>query len=166
MSELNITFDSMRNQIHFGATPQVFHCHFYNTALQRAVEEGLGNAAAPVLIDEAARVVMEQFASLGARGAGALKTASEIFRTLGFGTLKLEGLSAQGGSAEIIASHYALGWSAVYGQRETPACAFPAGFVAAATAAAFELDLATVTCREVECIACGGSTCSLKVEVA
>ena len=54
---LPIEFDAERAVVLSGGQSLVFHCHFYNCALQHAIEDGMGDAAPGVLTAGAAEVV-------------------------------------------------------------------------------------------------------------
>lgn len=164
---LTFAFDAVRNEAKLGGASHVFHCHFYNTALHKAVEDGLGDRAAEVLWRRGASSVAPQLRALCAESSdheSVKTTASELFRTLGFGKLDVSGLGAAGGAAIVQASHYALGWVSVYGERTAPVCAFPVGFVAATASVAFDRPLETIHARETACFACGSENCVIEVE--
>lgn len=161
---LAFRLDGDHGAAHLAGAPLVFHCHYYNCALQRAIESGLGIAAPALLRDAATAAVQGQLRELGDGDAAAtLRAASEVFAKLGFGVVDLSGMGPQGGKAIVRGSHYALGWLAVYGERETPACHFAVGFVAAAVRAAY--GDAPLDVRETKCVACGGDQCEIAVEV-
>lgn len=161
---VDIGFDATKNVALCGGESLVFHCHFYNCALQKAIEDGMGVDAAPLLERAAAEVLATQLRSLAQGGAAVFDTATELFRTLGFGVLQLDGVGADGGTAVVAASHYAMGWTAVHGERETPVCHFPAGFVHGAVCAAHDLSLDAVRVREATCFATGAEDCRFTVE--
>ncbi len=157
-----IEFDVKTNVALSGGESLVFHCHFYNCALQKAVEEGMGDAAGPVQTAAAAAAVRRQALALGADAA----RLEAIFRELGFGMLDLSGAGATGGRAVVRASHYAMGWVSVHGERETPVCWFPAGFIAGGLSAAHGLPLEKVRVTESACFANGAAECVFDVEVS
>ena len=155
------------SETHLGDASMVFHCHFYNCQLQEAVERGMGNRAAPMLVDAARDVVAPQLRSLveGGDAAATLTQAEQLFGELGFGQLSLAGLTADGGSALCPHSHYAMGWVATRGQRDTPCCHFVTGFIAGALAVAHGIPEDAVTVRETGCFAMGAERCRFDVEV-
>lgn len=164
MANLDISIDAAHGSASLGGAALVFHCHFYNCALQRTIEEGLGNAAADLLRDAATDVVVPTLRSLAPPDPkGVLERAAEIYAGLGFGSLDLRTLTTTGGLVDLRASHYALGWLSVYGERETPSCHFAAGFVAAAARVAFGIE--KMEAREVKCVSCGHEVCQIAVEV-
>ncbi|MBX3272162.1 MAG: hypothetical protein KF729_17990 [Sandaracinaceae bacterium] len=162
---IEIAHDADSNTALLGGQPLVFHCHFYNCALQEAIEAGLGEDAGDVQRAAAQEAVRLSLAELGGPGAEVLGRASALFRQLGFGTLDLAGVGPRGGLAYSPSSHYAMGWVATRGTRPTPACAFVEGFVAAAVIVAHGLTPERVRVREAECFACGAERCAFRVEV-
>lgn len=162
-----VEFDASTNVAMLGGQPVIFHCHHYNCALQKVIEQNMGAAAADLLADAAATPARQQLATLAADGKGeVLQLASTVFAQLGFGTLALDRISETGGTAQAHASHYALGWLAKYGPRAEPACHFVRGYLAGALAAAYELDLSKISVRETHCAASGASeACAFSVEV-
>jgi hypothetical protein len=162
-----IQYDQGRNVAVLGGQSLVFHCHYYNCALQKAIEDGLGPAAREVLRDAAAEPVRQQIAALcGDACERAPAIAAELFAQLGFGMLDLSGVTAAGGQATVRASHYAMGWVAAQGDRHEPVCRFVEGFIAGAVAAAFDRPVAAVGVVESLCYACGEQDCRFDVEVA
>ncbi|MEC7524157.1 MAG: V4R domain-containing protein [Myxococcota bacterium] len=161
-----IQFDAERAVVLSGGRSLVFHCHFYNCALQRAIEEGMGERAPKVLTEGAARAIHAQLTGLGDAIEDIPAFAEAAFRELGFGLLDLSGVGARGGAAKVQASHYAMGWTAVHGPRETPACFFPAGFIQGAVAVAHGLPLESVTVEERGCYAAGAEDCVFDVRVS
>jgi len=160
----SFSIDPEHGATHLGGASLVFHCHYYNCALQRSIEDGMGDGASELLRDAAVAAAHEQLRALGKGDASAtLAAAAELHATLGFGVLDLSGLGPEGGRAVVLGSHYALGWLAVYGERSAPACHFAAGFVAAATRAAFGDQRVRVT--ETACVACGATQCEFTVTV-
>lgn len=165
-------FDAAANVATLGGQSMVFHCHFYNCALQEAIEEGLGDDADEVQILAAQEAVRLQLQELSVRGgssakssAALLETGRTIFKQLGFGTLDLDDVAEHGGTARVPHSHYAMGWIATRGERTTPACAFVSGFVGAVVSVAYGISPERIRVRETDCFACGGTSCSFKVDV-
>jgi len=145
----------------------VFHCHYYNCALQDAIEKALDSEASQVLTDTAEATVRSQLERLlaGARGVDALQRGRDLFRQLGFGSFDLSAVAANGGEVRSDSSHYGLGWLSMYGTRPRPACYFMAGYLKALFAIAFSEDPTAVVVQETECVAAQGSTCRFKLEV-
>jgi len=161
-----IDYDAARNVARLGGEPLVFHCHFYNCALQHAIEDGLGADARAVLRDAAAGPVHAQITALvGDDRTRARDVACEVFAQLGFGRLDLSGVGDDGGTAIVAASHYAMGWLAAHGERDEPVCRFVEGYIAGAVAAALGTGPDAVRVEETQCYACGDDACSFVVEV-
>lgn len=164
----NYLTDLEKGTTHLGGQSLVFHCHFYNCQLQEAIEDGMGSAAPGVLTKAAVDTVAPQLRAIadGATGADLLQRAEQLFAELGFGALSLGALGPDGGEAISPHSHYAMGWLATRGPRETPACFFPAGFIAGAFAAAHSIDPAAVVVTESRCFAMGADDCAFTVAVS
>lgn len=163
-------FDAERNIIVRGGRRLVFHCHHYNVYLQRTIEDGLGERAAWLLsaaASESARAAFEELEREQPAGSprALIERAGEIFATQGFGRADVSGLGPHGGRIELVPSHYALGWVAKWGRRETPCCHFAVGFFAAAVAVAGGHASERIRAYEVRCAAAGAESCSLVVEV-
>lgn len=151
-----------------GGEPLVFHCHHYNVALQNTIEECLGPESDGLLCDAATEVVAAQLRAVLAENpacqgfAERLQLAAELSRLLGFGVLQIEG-DSEGGRVRAPRAHYAQGYRAKGIQRTKPACAFHAGFVAAAFAVAAGQPAGTYVAEEVACRAVQGGTCEFVV---
>ncbi len=167
MGSIEVHDDLVESTALSGGQSLVFHCHFYNCALQQTIEQQLGDAAAEVQRSAAERCVRAQLAALsvGVDAAARLELGASTFAQLGFGTLDLSKVSERGGQAVVSASHYGMGWVAIYGERKTPACNFVEGFVAAVVGEAFGLAADRVRVRERQCFACGAERCTFDVEV-
>jgi hypothetical protein len=163
----SVVFDAKQNVALSGGESVVFHCHFYNCALQEAIEQGLGADAANVQMLAAAEAVERQLRALGGSGHGARthELAARVFAEFGFGTLDLSRVTVRGGRATVPHSHYALGWLATRGERTTPTCHFVRGFVAASVAVAFDIASSRVQVVESACLACNAPECRFDVEV-
>jgi hypothetical protein len=162
-----VEFDPTTNVATLGGRPLVFHCHHYNSILQKTIEQGLGEEADRLLTTAAQEAVQLQLTALARAGDrdGVLETAASVFSELGFGRLDFTDLGESGGTVTSPSSHYALSWLAKFGERTTPACQFTAGFIAAAAGVAFDLDPERVRVRESRCQAQGSAVCRFDVEV-
>ncbi|MEW5850605.1 MAG: 4-vinyl reductase [Myxococcota bacterium] len=161
-------FDAKTNVAMLGGQSMVFHCHHYNTALQRAVEGGLGAAAPDVLTvaaQESARLQLSALASKGSGPQERLAHADKLFAELGFGRLDFSEAGARGGTVKVSNSHYAMGWVSKYGERDTPTCHFVSGFIGGALAVAHNLAPERIVVTETRCLATGHPACRFKVEV-
>lgn len=153
-------FDSRTNELASGLQPLVVHCHFYNCALQAAIEASMGDAAPALLVESARRVVRAQLAGLKIAPEHALATGAEVFRTLGFGTLDFSKVDA--GEVVLRNSHYAMGWVASHGTRREPVCYFAAGFVAATAELRSQ---GTVIVHESRCYVSGAEECTFSLKL-
>jgi len=163
-----IQFDAATNVATLSGQAMVFHCHHYNSTLQRTIEEGMGAEAFHLLTiaaQEAARKQLKQLVSSGTSPKEAFSQAAALFAELGFGSLDFSGLGPRGGVVISPSSHYGMSWLVKFGERKDPACEFPAGYVAAAVMVAFHLEPERVRVREASCVACGAPACRFEVEV-
>lgn len=162
-----VDFDPATNVATLGGQALVFHCHHYNSTLQKTIEDGLGEEADYLLTIAAQEPVRRHLAALSRTGDrdGVLDTAAGVFSELGFGRLDFTTLTRSGGTVAAPSSHYALSWLAKFGERTTPACQFTAGFIAAAASVAFGLPPERVRVRESRCQAQGSAACHFDVEV-
>lgn len=138
----------------------IFHCHHYNTFLQRTILEAPGFDAPPVLVGAAAEVAYAQLQKLFAADAiidtAARKAlAQDVWRWAGFGTFDLSALSAEGGVVTSTSSHYAHGWLARFGKSAAAVCFFDAGWLAGALSAIFGLPLGAFSVEQKACMAAG-----------
>lgn len=151
--------------------PLVFHCHHYNIALQKTIEECLPESAPEVLTDAATEVAHAQLSAIlqanpERHGFGErLAAAAEVSRIQGFGTLRIEG-DPRGGYAVAPRAHYAHGWRVKHGLRDTPTCWFHAGYLAAAFAAAAGRPAGSYEAVETSCGAVTGGDCSFVIREA
>lgn len=162
-----VHFDPTTNVATLGGQALVFHCHHYNSILQKTIEDGLGEEANHLLAIAAQEPVRRHLAALSRTGDrdGVLDTAASVFSELGFGRLDFTALTRSGGAVTSPSSHYALSWLAKFGERVMPACQFTAGFIAAAASVAFDLPPERVRVRESGCQAQGNAACHFEVEV-
>lgn len=143
-----------------GGEPAIFHCHHYNTFLQRSILDAEDIESRPVLIGAAAEVAYAQLreifagqelSEVSARAA----LASELYRWAGFGVLDLAGLSAEGGTISSEFSHYSLGWKTKFGESGAPVAFFDQGWLAGALAAIHDLPLGAYSVTQSACMATG-----------
>ncbi len=125
----------------YGGEPLVFHCNFYNYWLQKTLlldpelqmEEVIQAAAS----EAAGQMFRRAAASLpgGGTASDRLALAVDSFAELGFGTVDLSGVSAEGGTVTLPVSHYGQCFrQVVESDFATPQSLFDAGFVSAAAA--------------------------------
>ena len=138
--------------------PHVFHCHHYNCFLQKSiVDQAALFDVKRLLTDAAAEVVYSELSGIKAAG----DTADVLFGQLGFGVLDAKALTAQGGTATVKGSHYALGWLSKFGKASEPVCYFVSGFIEASARQKFGTAFQV---RETACVASGASTCTFEVK--
>ena len=56
-----------------------------------------------------------------------------------------------------------MGWTALHGERETPVCQFPAGYIQGSVSALFQIPLERVSVVETACYAVGDEDCRFRV---
>lgn len=149
-----------------GGEPLVFHCHHYNLALQRLIEDSLGFEEATQLFVRAAEEVAYPFVSRHLEGVlghdARLALATTLHAELGFGKLAGRGDEAAG-EATGERLHYATGWRSKLSPRREPVCAFHAGYLAASMAAAAGLPRGTFEVHETSCVARGDDACRFRL---
>ncbi|ACY19289.1 4-vinyl reductase 4VR [Haliangium ochraceum] len=152
-------------------SPTVYHCHHYNLFFDQTVDDAVGPDRGIEVRTQAAYEASSQFlnALINAIPPTSpeerLDIAKSVFSTMGQGTLTLN-VTPDGGTATGTNLHYGFAWREKYGshiRRQHPADAFAAGFIAAATEAAYGLPFGSVECRETGCIAMGQETCTFEV---
>ncbi|MCA8943243.1 MAG: hypothetical protein KDB80_11840, partial [Planctomycetes bacterium] len=146
----------------------VFHCHHYNTYLQRSILDAGYVDSVPFLIGAAAEVAFAQLTNVFANAnvtstAQRIELAQELYRWAGFGTFDLSSLNADGGTTSTSNSHYAMAWNAKFGTSDQPVCHFASGWLAGAWAAIQDLPLGTFAVRHDTCRAEGASTCEFEL---
>ncbi|MEO0870120.1 MAG: hypothetical protein AAFY17_17155, partial [Cyanobacteria bacterium J06642_11] len=127
MAIQTIEFDPQTNQALLADRPMVFHCHYYNCAIHKSIEQVLSTEAADLFRNSAFTAAHPQLESI-IEPADSVPTriskGMALFQQLGFGRFNSSVLTAAGGTVTSTSSHYALGWLAQYGVRETPVCQF------------------------------------------
>ncbi|MBI2569985.1 MAG: hypothetical protein HYV63_23515 [Candidatus Schekmanbacteria bacterium] len=149
--------DAAHRRCFVGGEPMLFHCHHYNTFLQRSIQDAYYIESRPFLIGGAAEVAHAQLLSLFRElhlesAAERMAVASELYRWAGFGTFDLSSLGPDGGSVATTSSHYAMAWRAKWHGASSPVCLFASGWLAGAAAAVFGLpngsfNVSHETCR-------------------
>jgi hypothetical protein len=169
--DVKVDLDMAKATAHAYGQSMVFHCHHYNCFLQQTIEDPSYVDGAAILTDAAAEVAFDQIREFLAQNPQVdtleerFSVAADLFRTFGFGTLDLSGLTEQGGVAVAPHSHYAFGWKSKFGPRETPVCFFVTGYLAGMMAAVADKPLGTYKATETACYAVAADRCSYKVEV-
>ncbi len=153
-------------------SPFIFHCHHFNLFHDQTVEDALGDHEGYLLRARAAQEVLQPVLHALAGEAGAntpterLQLAQELFSWMGQGTLQLLADST-GGKARGECLHYSLAWREKYGSRvsrQQPIDAFAAGFAAAATEVAFDLEPGSLQSTEAACFACREPACDFDIK--
>jgi hypothetical protein len=141
--------------------PVLYHCHHFNLFLEQTVDDALGAARGEALRIAAARDAAYCLLKRLVEAAGAqtpperLELAREVFAAMGQGRLDVDA-TATGGKAHGEYLHYGFSWLQKYGhtvRRKQPADAFAAGFAAAATEIAFDLERGSMGVAESACVA-------------
>ncbi len=162
--------DRAHRRVLIGGEPMLFHCHHYNTFLQRSIQDASYIESRPYLIGAAAEVAYAQlvrlFQSEGADDVNRRnELASELYRWAGFGTVDLSAIGESGGRVESKSSHYARAWSEKFGSSDEPVCLFPSGWIAGAAAAIHGKPLGSYSVQHTSCAAQPGKdTCLFEVQ--
>lgn len=168
--EIPIHLDAEHRRALLGGEPMIFHCHHYNTFLQQSIQDAVWLDSEPFLVGAAAEVAHAQLQTLfketGADDVTARKAlASEVYRTMGFGTFDLAPLSESGAKLSTPNSHYAMAWRAKFGEASEPVCHFARGWLAGATAAIYGRDAGSYRVTHGTCRASASvDTCVFEVQ--
>ncbi len=155
-------------------SPVVHHCHHYNLFFDQTVDDAVGADRGTKVRTLAAYEASSQFLNslIGAIPPTSpeerIDLAMSVFSAMGHGNLEFN-VSPDGGKAVGRNLHYGWAWKEKYGshiRRQHPADAFAAGYIAAATEAAFGLPFGSVECKELDCIAVGSETCTFEVSLS
>lgn len=168
MGEFPVLFNAELNTTILASTSMVFHCHYYNCAIQKVIEEAMGEKAKNVFQQAALIAVLPQLARLIEKEEN-LESKFErgfaLLKQLGFGYFDFSQLNSIGGVVTSNSSHYALGWLSEYAEREQPICDFITGYIQALFAVALNVASEQVKVREAECMATGSMECRFVVEM-
>ncbi|TPV95974.1 MAG: hypothetical protein B7733_07200 [Myxococcales bacterium FL481] len=157
MVDFPVTNDLDHRRCLVGGEPMLFHCHHYNTFLQRTIAEDAPIVQSePFLVGAAAEVAFAQlrtvFAELSLAAVDERKSvAQQLYRWAGFGTFDLGPLTPEGGRVETPHAHYAMAWKAKFGVSSRPVCQFSSGWLAGAAAAIFDKPLGSFSVRQTTC---------------
>ncbi len=169
MINLSLTFEPDNNLLRLNGKLVSLHCHYFNCGLLKALEEIPYINAVQIFCEEAANQFHLNFKQLMAETEGEiswkawLEEAAELYRFLGYGRLKLDGLTKEGGTALADSSYYVVGWLARYGRRSTPVCHFTCGFLSGIMSAVFDMPVGHYEVEETECMMLGARTCKFIV---
>jgi len=164
--DIPLVADAQHRRHVVGGEPMLFHCHHYNTFLQRSIQDASYIDSAPFLVGAAAEVANAQLRNIfeGIDGADArLAFAEKIYSWAGFGLLDLSGLTADGGTVTAPSSHYGLSWKTKFGPSDGPVDMFTQGWIAGAVAAAFDAPNGSYTAIQTECTSAGAGAGSYNV---
>lgn len=165
------TQDQAYRRFLVGGEPMVFHCHHYNTYLQRSIQDASYIDSAPYLIGAAAEVAFAQFSKLFGQESdlsieARAEMAQDLYRWAGFGTVDLNALGADGGTVSSENSHYAMAWNAKFDGSDEPICHFASGWIAGSLAAIHNKPLGTYRVEHPQCSAANSdSTCTWEVSI-
>ncbi len=151
-------YDFHANRFVVEGEPMIFHCHHYNCFLQRSIQDAEYIDSAPVLVGAAAEVVHAQLTRVLSRTADVAarkSTVERLYRLCGFGLIDLSAVTEEGGEVRTRSTHYSTGWKEKFGRSRMPVAFFSTGFLAAALAAIYGLDPATVEARQTACRSTG-----------
>lgn len=168
MEQLPLEVDLERNLAVCAGEPLVFHCHHYNTFLQRTITDAHNLDTIPILVDAASAVARSQLRShfggkpeLNPRYRMSL--AAELFRLQGLGVIDFSRCEAWGGEVRLPFSHYGSGFLSKFGTQEGVVCFFAAGFIEAALEVAYIRPAGSFRAVERKCIAKGDPYCAFEV---
>lgn len=152
--------DSDHRRFIVGNEPQIFHCHHYNTFLQRSIQDPDYIDSKPFLIGAAAEVSFAQlsvyFTENNLNEVNERKTfASDFFKLSGFGVIDFTDINRDGGKFETHSSHYSFAWTLKFGKSKKPVCFFMSGWAVGALSAIYDEQLGAYSVNELLCKACG-----------
>ena len=165
-TEVALTADADHRRHVVGDEPMLFHCHHYNTFLQRSIQDATYIDSTPFLVGAAAEVAHAQMMSALSgvdEPAERLAYAAKLYRWAGFGTVDLSSLSLDGGTVTSASSHYGSAWKTKFGPADQPVDLFTQGWLAGAAAAAFGLDAGSFGVTQENCIGTGAPRSSYRL---
>ncbi len=159
---LPVEMDAAHRRHFLGGEPIVFHCHHYNTFLQRSIQDAHFIDSDPFLIGAAAEVAFAQLTSLirqeqCSNEADRRELAERVYSWSGFGTLDFSGLTVTGGVMTTPNSHYAAAWNAKWGAADRPVCLFTSGWISGAMSAIHDRPLGDYHVDHPSCLAMDGT---------
>lgn len=168
----SVKWNRLDNERSIEEKPVVYHCHHYNIALQKTIEDTRAVDGITILKNSAREVAYEQFKqafmnhSELTSESEKFNFASQYFKMAGFGLIDFSKVNEQGGIVHCPTSHYAKGYLAKFNRREKPVCHFVAGWIAGVIAAVYFNDLYIYDVAETQCQAVTGNPgCTFKVEL-
>ncbi len=161
---IQFSLDAAHRRCIVGGEPMLFHCHHYNTYLQRSIQDATWLNSDPFLIGAAAEVshaqltryfIDEKIDDSTRRKAA----AEELYRWAGFGVIDLSQATANGGRVPSPNSHYAMAWLSKFKTAEAPVCHFAQGWITGAVEAIYNLPPGTLAVSHDVCCASGAEHC-------
>jgi len=148
--------DAQRRRFIVGTEPMVFHCHHYNTFLQRSIQDAVYIESRSYMVGGAAEVAYNQLSTIFRTESvdelpARKELAQDLYRWAGFGTVDFASLDEKGGTIRTPNSHYAMAWKAKFGTHQTPVCLFATGWIAGAAAAIFDKPNGSYEANHTEC---------------
>jgi hypothetical protein len=166
--DLKIDFNEEKRLINISGTLMAIHCHHFNTNLLQSLEDADYINGDKIIIQAAEKVAFEQLINIFQQASSLkdkLDLAMQVFKTFGFGSLDLSGLSEDGtGTCTSPISHLVKGWLSKFGKREEPLCYFTCGFIAGSLAAATGKEKGTYKVIETQCMSTGAPICKFEVK--
>jgi predicted hydrocarbon binding protein len=173
--QLRGLFFTNRNSYIAGNEPMIFHCHHYNTYLQRTLEDTSHYLDIyPVLVASAHALVYEQldshfFHKQISTIQSRKQIAEDFFSFCGFGKFNLDNLTPEGGIVEATADHYSIGWLSKFGKRgsqEKPVSFFTQGYLSGAAEAIFGLPKFSIETTQTHCLTKGDEKVAFRLQPA
>ena len=158
------SFDPLHNLFTVAGVRMALHCHHYNCQLQKVVELTDYIDGAAILRWAAAEALRELLPAVQDHQDGRPEpwhTGFELYRLLGFGTLRPEGHAPRPAPERLTAptSHFATGWVEKFGQRSDPACHFTRGYLVGLSRIAGT----ALAVREEACLGMGAPACRFRL---
>lgn len=150
--DIPVILDHAHRRHLLGAEPIIFHCHHYNTFLQRSIKDAIYIDSTPFLVGAAAEVAESQLRNLFGEipnVSDRSRLAERIYCWAGFGRVDLSGLTEDGGVVEAPSSHYVSSWQSKFGTPIGPVDLFTQGWLGGATAAIYDAPAGSFDVRQV-----------------
>jgi len=168
--EIRLDASSPWSFLYLGDQPICLHCHHYNLAVLRTVDDALGPQRGARLRTAASarawRSVLDAHVASAADASQVFGFASAVFPALGHGRLALDDLGAETFTGDSL--HHAMGVREAYDEvASAPVDAYAAGFGQAVLERARGKAPGTLTVEETSCAGVeGGTTCTFSVRDA
>jgi len=134
----------------------VLHCNHYNIFLQQTLLDSLDKEAAIKIQKNASKkisleMLIEYFIANATEDK--LRTAIEIFSSMGLGKLNFDKVQDGKGIVELEYSHYGISYFEKYGPAKEGICYFAAGYIMAILSLIHNNDVDYTRVKETQCIA-------------